>query len=1858
MLSISPAEFDTLQGQYADTNLSPSMVDYDVIGLAANELSAVNQQAATEAVSLASQSSNTAIWTKPLFGNEPAAPIANGQSNSTPLEWASVYSVGTVSIMEIDGVFDFTGTLKEGETRFTTGFGFFDDFFNSNTRCADLIENLGNFSWGTSVRLVLENFGVVDRTLDMITGGGTVTGTGVMRSMDHGQMTNNPHVLIERAQVAGYGFFDNNITPYQGILTNRGIINYAIVDAYGTLNNGTAEDSVMEHTPSIGTVFVCGDGDGRGTLNNSAGAEIGLAIIDRGGYLTNINSTIKLVTVNGGTLGNANSGTDTSIETIFLNGGTVDNRGRIDNLTYIGGYYECNTYNVPGAVSGSISTLTVANDSTGINWGTVDDLKFDCNGSGSITVRADNRINAKNVDLTNGNIVLDLTGHSVGNDLGVYVLSNYGDGKGSVSMTSLLAACFTGNTTTFKGINFLNSFAVTHGDQVLEILADGTLTNTWSVKTKDKSVVTTCEDSLTANDGKISLREAIRDTPSGGIITFAPIVSGNTVTLNGTQLSIDKNITIDSAGNNITIAANSATNKASRVFDIAPSATVTLAGLTITGGNVNENGGGIYNRGTLSIIDCTIIGNTGAWGGGIYNTGTLTVKDSTFMGNVATVSGGAIWGGATITNSTISGNSADKGGGGIETGGTLIITNSAISRNKAEYGGGIHNNGHMVTVTNCEIVGNRTKKTGDNYGGGIDNRSGTLTITDSLLAENTASWGGGIYNYGTTTVTNSMISDNIALYYGGGIVNGGPYSTGSGTLTVTSCIISRNRASATVANDPANGHQGGGIYNSGTATVTNSLIAKNEAAEIYGGDGIFSRYMLTVTNCTIANNYGVGIGSSGGVVGSTRINLYNTIVVENDDYDIYQGYADLIINGSKNLCGKSYYSDSYSGSWYFRSVQPGNYNSDPLSLFKDYANDDYRLASGSQATNQGNNDYAKDAELQYDLSGKKREINGIVDIGAYENGAYPETPINLRSTDKTHYSLTLAWDTTGDTKSNASGYTIQYRKVGGTLLDWKVTGGETTQTTIPNLAADTQYEIQICALNSGGNSDWSKSIYITTETAPFLSSFITVTTLDDVVNSSGTGMSLREAIANVRPGGTVTFDADLVGTITLSDSELLIDKSIIIDTKGTDITINANKRSRIFNIASGITVELIGLTLTGGQASSGGAIYNDGTLMVIDCTISGNRAMSNGGAIFCADTSILKLDRTKIISNTATEHGGGIYQNRGTFEAYNTLFAENTARQGAAVYTKGTLPGYDSMTTKIVSSTIANNSSIASGNNGAIYTDISNLSLILPVKANREIYNTIFTGNSNNKDVYWDGITNASGSTTVIGNTIRTSGGTFGFENIGVTVTYVGFNDVVTVSQLALDSNYRPTAGSAAIDKVNKPDEYLPAIYRSKDLAGNSRVFNGSMDVGAYEFVTTKLSTPTLGDVIATSSSTISVAWNAVTNANGYTIQYATSSSFLVGISTVTVNSGSTTSANITGLKENTTYYVRVRADGTGNFSNSDRSAAKSVTTDKIKLGTPMLADVAATGSSTISVAWNVVTNASGYVVQYATDAAFTTVIDAETTNSLSTIISGLDPNTTYFIRVTATGTGNYSNSDPSAAKSATTDKNVIPTPTLDFDGDGKVNDRDANLLMFYAMNLPSASSLWTSYLDQNSTRTPIQIIVYINENKNLFDLDGDGKVNDRDTNLLMFYAMNLPSGSSLWKSYLDQNSTRTPAQIIDYINTLLPSSSIASATIAMNTTMAMASVPVSLSLSDSLTNFSEVALPMDTIAQIDLLDGQNKVESKEQMSPSYGTSDNLSSVFVDYENWIDEEMDDLSQWNDLVTVMLPMDALDLVLFG
>jgi len=161
-----------------------------------------------------------------------------------------------------------------------------------------------------------------------------------------------------------------------------------------------------------------------------------------------------------------------------------------------------------------------------------------------------------------------------------------------------------------------------------------------------------------------------------------------------------------------------------------------------------------------------------------------------------------------------------------------------------------------------------------------------------------------------------------------------------------------------------------------------------------------------------------------------------------------------------------------------------------------------------------------------------------------------------------------------------------------------------------------------------------------------------VTTLndivDDIVDDKDGLISLREAISYAGTSGlgtTVTFADSLYRlngttltvvsnngtprTIKLSGTDLYIGKDIIIDAGGMNITVDADQKSRVINIAEGVTVELIGLTITGGNVTgnnaSGGGIYNAGILTVIDCAVIGNSVS--------VDSS----------SGTANIYGGGIY---------------------------------------------------------------------------------------------------------------------------------------------------------------------------------------------------------------------------------------------------------------------------------------------------------------------------------------------------------------------------------------------------------------------------------------------------------------------------------------------------------------------------------------------------------------------------------------------------------------------------------------
>jgi len=152
--------------------------------------------------------------------------------------------------------------------------------------------------------------------------------------------------------------------------------------------------------------------------------------------------------------------------------------------------------------------------------------------------------------------------------------------------------------------------------------------------------------------------------------------------------------------------------------------------------------------------------------------------------------------------------------------------------------------------------------------------SGELLISKNLMISGPGASSLAINGYSAsrvfeiasgTVAISGLTIQNGSTDTGGGIMN-------SGTLTLTNSIISGNSAS----------FRGGGIYNGGTLTMSDSTLSGNSATgsnPLVAGGGIFNVGTLTVTNSTLSANsallYGGGINSnSPGTVALTNSTLF------------------------------------------------------------------------------------------------------------------------------------------------------------------------------------------------------------------------------------------------------------------------------------------------------------------------------------------------------------------------------------------------------------------------------------------------------------------------------------------------------------------------------------------------------------------------------------------------------------------------------------------------------------------------------------------------------------------------------------------------------------------------------------------------------------------------------------------------------------------------------------------------------------------------------------------------------------------------------------------------------------------------
>jgi fibronectin-binding autotransporter adhesin len=259
---------------------------------------------------------------------------------------------------------------------------------------------------------------------------------------------------------------------------------------------------------------------------------------------------------------------------------------------------------------------------------------------------------------------------------------------------------------------------------------------------------TTFTVSNTSDSGEGSLREAIENanTSTGADeITFSEGGRG-TITLASTlpEVADSAGLTIDGGGD-VTVSGDDSV----RVLRVAEGATLSLRNLTVTRGETRsypevDNGGGIYNEGTLKVNNSTLSDNHASPyndGGGIYNEGTLEVNNSTFFGNHAAVNGGGIYndagGRATVINSTFSNNASGSGGagGGIYNEGALEVNNATFYMNFGRSGGGVANLGGGGTskISNSTFLQNRSSFSSN--GASISAVLGPVRVRNTIMAQ-------------------------------------------------------------------------------------------------------------------------------------------------------------------------------------------------------------------------------------------------------------------------------------------------------------------------------------------------------------------------------------------------------------------------------------------------------------------------------------------------------------------------------------------------------------------------------------------------------------------------------------------------------------------------------------------------------------------------------------------------------------------------------------------------------------------------------------------------------------------------------------------------------------------------------------------------------------------------------------------------------------------------------------------------------------------------------------------------------------------------------------------------------------------
>ena len=824
--------------------------------------------------------------------------------------------------------------------------------------------------------------------------------------------------------------------------------------------------------------------------------------------------------------------------------------------------------------------------------------------------------------------------------------------------------------TTFSNLSTRRAVRVVGG---LAALACALIASASIASAATITVTTGLDQYGTGAPGECSLREAIQSAnqdsnfdqcmgvgPYGNdVIVFSPTVTLVQLTITTGSTSNDDNsfldldiiplnaIVIDGGPSGVTIQPG-ISPWTDRIFDIphvgGQPSPVTLRNLTIQGGGPTlsnetpplgnpcyESGGGVRNwsGGALTLENVLIQNNAmPQHGGGVcQNNGPLTVLTSTIRNNVAIgFNGGGIYylgnGTLLVQGSTVLSNTASRSGGGIyDQADTMTIQDSQVLSNSVigflGTGGGVRTVGGTSPkqVLSSTVAYNRA----DGDGGGIYNQTARgLQVFNSTVLSNTAGAflanpgnGGGIWSGAMLTVANSSVLSNTALFTGTTVPiippgGGGIYQQGA-PMTIGSSQVAHNRARALSGSSIA----GGGIWNSGIATLNNAIVEHNRADGVPPG----------------------GQARGGGIHNENDLNLLSNSQVRHNRAEWFSAYGGGVSNESNSPGGSAEFTLSAS------SVSTNTAQGDPTNGF----------TFGGGIYNGGNGT----ADL---LAGEVR--NNLAASGQFAGGGGVASNNILTVTS----SLVISNAATAALGSFGGG--IQTAGSAALITDTQIytntagNGGGWYNTVFSAQLNNSDVRFNEAATKDGGG------VYNLGNGAQIDNSAICQNQAQQhgggVYNGAPiligqTTICLNQAgLGGVGDGGGIYNN----GGLQVMMSQVLTNTTV--DNGGG--IYNASPNSGIFNS-----------TVQSNTASAGGGVYNAAGSMLIDTsTLRTNQAGNDGGGAYNA--ADMNITASTVQSNTANSLGGGVYNASsatGLLVNVSTL-RSNSAPTGGGLYNAAT----------------------------------------------------------------------------------------------------------------------------------------------------------------------------------------------------------------------------------------------------------------------------------------------------------------------------------------------------------------------------------------------------------------------------------------------------------------------------------------------------------------------------------------------------------------------------------------------------------